>query len=216
LRRRTTSECQGRGFATPPIRTVRVQEVKLPRTFGGDMRTAILVLFTILSLCLPGLTFSQSQLSSEDRKLKELMKNHGLIPENMGEAQITHEYLEYLKVMLKEELGVEDVNSIANPDPQFSSPEKTWTVYKNAMIRGDFDSAYKCLMPRYQKKFRSIVEAIGEERMSKMANAMSPIEKVISYENSAKYSFIRNIEGKDITFYVYFIRVFGEWKIDRY
>jgi hypothetical protein len=193
-----------------------VQEVKFARTFGGDMRTTIVVLFTIFSLCLPGLTFSQSQLSSEDIKFKEQMKTYGLIPEHMDEAQITQEYLKFLKMMLKEEFGIEDINSIGNPDPKFSSPEKTWTVYKNAMIRGDFDSAYKCLMPRYQKKFRSIVGVVGEQRMSEMAKAMNPIEEVISDENSAKYRLIRNIKGNDIAFYVYFLRVFGEWKIDRY
>jgi hypothetical protein len=33
---------------------------------------------------------------------------------------------------------------------------------------------------KISKKFRSIVEAIGEQRMSDIAKAMSPIEKVIS------------------------------------
>lgn len=180
------------------------------------MRTAILTFFIILSLCLPGATFSQSHLSAEDTELLELMKNKGLISKHLREEQITHEYLEYYKVMLKQEWGVDDINSIGNPDPKFSSPEKTWVLYKNAMMKGDFESAYKCLMPGYEKKLRSIVEAIGEKRMREIAEAMNPIEKIIADENSAKYRLIRNIKEKNITFYVYFINVFGEWKIDQY
>ena len=180
------------------------------------MKTAILILLTILSLSLPGVTFSQSHLSSEDRALIEVLKNQSLISQDMNEEQITHEYLDYLKLMLKEEWGVDDVNSIGNPDPKFSSPEKTWSVYKNAMITADFESAYKCLMPRYEKKLRSIVKAVGDKRMSEQAKAMNPIEKVVLDENSAKYRLIRNIKGKDISFYVYFINIFGEWKIDKY
>lgn len=180
------------------------------------MRTTILILFTILSLCLPGVTFSQSHLSSEGRQLIELLKDQGLIPQHMNEEQITDEYLDHLKLMLKEEWGVDDINSIGNPDPKFSSPGKTWSVYKNAMTRGDFESAYRCLMPRYKEKLKSIVEAVGEKKISEKAREMNPIEKVVSDENSAKYRLIRNIKGKDITFYVYFINVFGEWKIDKY
>lgn len=195
---------------------VRLPEIREFRSFGGDMRTTILILFTILSLCLPGVTFSQSHLSSQDRELIELMKDQGLIPQHMNEKQITDEYLDYLKLMLKEEWGVDDIDSIGNPDPKFLSPEKTWSVYKNAMIRGDFESAYRCLMPKYKKKLRSIVKAVGEKKMSEKAKEMNPIEKVVSDENSAKYRLIRSIKGKDITFYVYFINVFGEWKIDQY
>ena len=180
------------------------------------MKSTILILFIILSLCLPRVTFSQTHLSSEDRELIELMKDQGLIPQEINEEQITDTYLNYIKLMLKEELGIEDLNSIGKPDPKLSSPEKTWSLYKNAMIRGDFHSAYLCLMPKYEKKFRSIVEAVGEKEMSEKAKEMNPIKKVVSDENSAKYRLIRNIKGKDITFYVYFINVFGEWKIDQY
>ena len=52
--------------------------------------------------------------------------------------------------------------------------------------------------------------------MSEQAIAMNPIKKVVSDENSAKYRLIRNIKGKEITLYVYFVNIFGEWKVDKY
>lgn len=120
------------------------------------MRTIIIFFFIIFSLCLPEITFSQSHLSPQDRQFLELMKEHGLIPRQMNEEQIPKDYIDYLKLMIKEELGVDNIYSIGNPDPKFASPEKTWSVYKNALMQGDFESAYRCLMPRYEKRIRNI------------------------------------------------------------
>ena len=46
-----------------------------------------------------------------------------------------------------------------------------------------------------------------------MVEKMRAIEKITMDRQQAKYRLKRKIEGNDITFYVYFVNTFGEWRI---
>lgn len=104
---------------------------------------------------------------------------------------------------------------IVGPDKHFSSPEKTWETYKKALMEGDIELAMECHVPG-DKKYREIFSVLGKDKMKKMAEELNPIEKIISDTRSTKYRIKRKMDGKDITFYLYFSNINGEWKIAQY
>jgi hypothetical protein len=168
------------------------------------------LIFTVFISC-AGL--SDSGFSKEDIKYIKLMKKQGLIPRDQD---IPLGYVAAYKKYLKEKLGIDDIDSIGRPDKRFSSPDKTWRLYKSALIAGDFELAHNCLMPRFAEEHDAIRKAIGDEKMKEKAKAMRPIEKVTEEDEAAKYRIKRKMGDQDITFYIYFVRVFGNWKILRY
>jgi hypothetical protein len=155
-------------------------------------------------------------LTQEDLNFIEILKKIGMIDESMSEDNITPELLESVRKLFKEEYGIEDLNSINNPDSRFSNPENTWELYKNALIEGNIELALKCMMPRSAKRQREIYQTLGNEVLKQEAIEMRTIERIVGDDKSAKYRIRRNIKGKDITFYIYFINLFGEWKIEKF
>ena len=104
---------------------------------------------------------------------------------------------------------------IVSPDKRFSSSERTWETYKKALIDGDIDTALECHVPG-NNKYQEIFQIMGQEKLKEMAEKMRPIEKITSDQMSAKYRINRKMQGKDITFYIYFTNINGEWKIMEY
>jgi hypothetical protein len=101
------------------------------------------------------------------------------------------------------------------PDEIFSSPERTWETYRKALMVGDFDLAISCHLPG-DKKYSEIFRLLGKEKMKEAAEKMSPIEKITSDSTMAKYRITRDQDGKEITYYIYFSNMNGEWKIVEY
>ena len=116
---------------------------------------------------------------------------------------------------LKKITGKRKMALIVGSDKRFSSPEATWELYKKALIAGDIDLAMECHLPG-ERRYRELYTALGKEEMKKIAEDMRPIEKVTASETSAKYRIKRLIEGNDITFYIIFDNIDGEWKIEHY
>ena len=104
---------------------------------------------------------------------------------------------------------------IVDPDKRFSSPEKTWETYKKALIEGNMDLAMECHIPGHNK-YREIFSVLGKDEMKKMAIKMKPIGKITFDEMRAKYRITRDHEGNEITYYIYFSNINGEWKIAQY
>jgi tetratricopeptide (TPR) repeat protein len=104
---------------------------------------------------------------------------------------------------------------IVNPDKRFSSPEKTWETYKKALMAGDLDLALECHIPN-NNKYRQIFKLMGKDKMKKMAEKMNPIGKITLDDMRAKYRITRNEKGNEITYYIYFSNINGEWKIVQY
>ena len=148
-----------------------------------------------------------------DPKILAPLKQAGLIPEEMD--GIPKKQLKYLKLILKQELGVNSLDDINNPDPKFSSPEKTWEVYKAALIKGNLELAEECHIHRNSNQI-TIYKKIGVEKTKELAMNFRPIEKVYGDKERCKYRIKRYISGNDITFYIYFANVFGEWKIEQF
>jgi hypothetical protein len=54
---------------------------------------------------------------------------------------------------------------------------------------------------------------MGKERMIELGEKMGNIGKVIAGENEAKYRIRRMEKDKEITYYIYFHNIDGEWKM---
>ena len=104
---------------------------------------------------------------------------------------------------------------IVNPDKRFSSPEKTWETYRQALIAGDLDLALECHVPS-NNKYEQIFKLMGKDKLKKMAEKMNPIGKITLNDKRAKYRIKRNEKGNEITYYIYFSNINGEWKIVQY
>jgi hypothetical protein len=173
--------------------------------------STLLLTFTFLTGVLSG-----SDLSSEDIKYIEFFKKQGLLPENINEGNISTEKLKELIEYLKRESGIDDIDSIEKPDDRFSSPEKTWELYRSSFLAGDIELANRCLMPDYREKHDAIRKAIGDDIMKRKVEEMKPIDKVVEEDGRAKYRIKRKMGDQDITYYIYFVQVFGNWKISEY
>ena len=170
--------------------------------------------FIILVIIFTTPVIYAGNLTPEEIKTVELMKKKGLIPPETDIKDINTEDIMLIQYMIKEQLGIDDINNIGNPDPRFASPERTWETYKQAMIDGDFSLLKKCHMPN--AKNVEIYKEIGKEKTKEIALAMKPIELVTGDENSAKYRIKREENGQDITYFISFNNIFGEWKIDQF
>lgn len=148
----------------------------------------------------------------------KLMEEKGFIPNQETAEKISPSELLSLNMFLKK-LGIFDIKSWI-PDKKFSSPEKTWTVYKSALQKQDFDTAFKCMVPNLADKHKKMYKTLGYEKMEGYAKDMRPIEKITGDEKRAKYRIKKEeiINGKafDITYYINFVDIYGEWKIESF
>jgi hypothetical protein len=107
-------------------------------------------------------------------------------------------------------------NNIIPPDPRFASPDMTWNLYKESLVKGDLESVLQCLSPNYALIQQQIFQPLGKEGMKKIGLEMRPIQKVKQDKETAKYRIRKNEKGKEITYYIQFINIEGNWKIDAF
>jgi hypothetical protein len=144
----------------------------------------------------------QSALSAEEREIAEALEAQGLFPDGVTADTISARELHFFMAYLREELGIEDIKDVGDPDPRFSTPESTWETHKTAMIEGDWDLSDQCLMPREARRKKVMRQALGEEKIQETAEAMLPIQRITGDEKRAKYRIHRMIKGQKITFYI--------------
>ena len=159
---------------------------------------------------------SASSLSDEDLRFFKFFQKHGMIPEDMDMSNFPPDQIKGIVELFKKESGADDIDFVENPDDRFSSPEKTWALYRSAFLAGDIELSNRCLMPKFREKHEAIRKAIGDEKMKRKIEEMRPIERIYEEDGGAKYRIKRKIGDNDITFYVYFVEVFGKWRIYRY
>jgi hypothetical protein len=116
---------------------------------------------------------------------------------------------------MSSKLGIKDFRSW-KPDPIFSSPEKTWGVYKKALSTYDLDLAIRCHAVNTREKYKNILTALGPDKIKEMVKNMNSLERISGDMNSAEYRLERKENSQMITYMVYFSNYFGEWKIEFY
>jgi hypothetical protein len=107
------------------------------------------------------------------------------------------------------------IELIVGPDKRFSSPEKTWETYRNALIEGNLDLAAECYVPG-RIGHRRAFEHLGREKMKEIGRSMGDIHKVKSGETMAEYMIIRKEQGGEISYGIYFHNIDGEWKMEEF
>jgi len=155
-----------------------------------------------------------SDLTQEDLRFIDLLKENGLLTNKDLMAKPTHKQL----IRYKEYLGlIMDINSIGKPpDPRYSSPEKTFQLYKDSLIKGDVELAVSCFTVHRAKDQREILKALGKDVLKKVAENMQPIEKITQDDRMAEYTIVIIEDGKNMSYDISFINTFGNWKIEQF
>lgn len=104
------------------------------------------------------------------------------------------------------------IEVIIGLDIRFSSPEKTWETYRNALMAGDIDLAMECYVPG-EWKDRKIFTLLGTEKMKEIGKSMGNILKVKASETMAEYMIIKKKNGKELSYAIRFQNIDGEWKM---
>ena len=96
---------------------------------------------------------------------------------------------------------------------QFASPEQTWTLYKNALLEGDYELTEKCCCPG-KTKHVFVYKRMRESKRQQILQNIKSLEKVYLKKDEAKYKLIKDVNGVDVSSYVYFARIDNQWKIE--
>jgi hypothetical protein len=127
-----------------------------------------------------------------------------------------HEKTEKLLRELEKISKKRGIEIIIEPDKRFSSPEKTWETYKKAFSEGDFETVKECYAPGGGATIKAFRE-IGKEKMKEIGETMGDIQKITGNKESAKYRIKRKEKYQDkeqeITYYINFHNIDGEWKM---
>jgi hypothetical protein len=132
---------------------------------------------------------------------------------NISQAQFDE-----LKIYMEKEYGLNEsmICTFVTPNSRLSSPESTWALYKDSLLNGQIEDALGCFSLKSIKIYKDILAVLGKEKMKKIALEMQPIQKIKQDADSAKYRIKRNEGGREITYYIYFQNMFGNWRIENY
>ena len=101
---------------------------------------------------------------------------------------------------------------ITGPDKRFSSPEKTWEVYRNALSEGDVDTVMECYVSGIYKE-RRIFNFLTKDQLKQMAEDMGNIERITGNEHRAEYRIMQKYKDKEVAFHINFANIDGEWRM---
>jgi ankyrin repeat protein len=142
------------------------------------------------------------------------LKASGLIPSEVSPAEIWPKELEMYLALMTNRFGIDKPEEY-KPDSRLSSPEKTWELHKQSAINGDFTLLEKTLT-RPGHPLLEIFKSLSIDKRRGLINEMKSIEQITQDESKAKYRIHKTIKGEEITFYIYFTKMFGEWRIEDY
>jgi len=104
---------------------------------------------------------------------------------------------------------------ISAANRQYSSPEQTWSLYRDALIKGDYELAKKCCSEGKTKQV-SVFERMNEFKRQRLLQDIKSFKKIHMEGDTAKYQMVRKVNGVNINSYVYFSRIDNEWKIEHH
>jgi tetratricopeptide (TPR) repeat protein len=103
---------------------------------------------------------------------------------------------------------------VLGPDSRFSSPEKTFEIYKKALIEGNLEGIAECYVSGQGVKMKELFSAIGKEKTRDIGSEMGSIQKITGNDQTTKYRILRKENGQDITYFIIFHNIDGEWKME--
>lgn len=146
------------------------------------------------------------------KRVEELRAN-SLLPPRLDIKEITPRNLKHYLDVLRQQ-GISEPDSY-QPDLRLATPEKTRELHKAAMLNNDGDLFRKTLS-RSDHPLAEIFALLDPAKRKKIAAEIRPTERISMEKNRAQYRIKREMEGEEITFYIYFVKILGEWKIEDY
>jgi hypothetical protein len=118
-----------------------------------------------------------------------------------------------LKSMLEKIGQQQRMEIITDADVQFSSPQKTWEIYKNALREGNVELALECFISEKIPQYKKLFDLLGKDNLKAMGMENDRIEEVRRSENEAEYGIIVKRDGKLLSYQLKFVNDGGNWKI---
>ncbi|MBA3028378.1 MAG: hypothetical protein FP814_10695 [Desulfobacterium sp.] len=94
-------------------------------------------------------------------------------------------------------------------DQRFSSPEKTFALYKKLLLSGDLKIVTECLMPhRAEQYYNLLTELHKANKLEEFAKGLPDNIRLESeYDPYYDYAMIAEQDGKKFSFVVQFIKI---------
>ena len=108
-----------------------------------------------------------------------------------------------------------NITMVLGADQKFSTPEKTWQLFIASLAKKDIDEAVKCFSPSYQAKYQKIFAQM-KDKLDVMAEDMQEIRKIKEDAGRMEYEILQDGHGEKYSYGIYFINIFGEWKIEQF
>lgn len=103
------------------------------------------------------------------------------------------------------------INLTTQPDPRMSSPEKTWNLLIASLKSGDLDTAFACMTPGIQNKFRPIFTQLPPDKLRAMAESFRGFAMTTHMGDGMEEAVV--VRGTQAGM-IYFVNVGGAWKIN--
>jgi hypothetical protein len=98
-------------------------------------------------------------------------------------------------------------------DFSLDSPLSIWEAFKEALRLGDVEGAVAFIASPAQNRYRGLFLVWGANRMKDAADNMPSLEQVTLTKSRGEFRLLKEIQGVDISFPVFFVRESGEWRI---
>jgi len=195
--------------------------LSVPENNRGQIKTYKEATSTTRSDSAPTAKYSdQLNLSASDKCYLKMFGRifSGNVLTDYNAIGLTRDKFDQLKIEMQKRYGVNDETICASltPDARFSSPDSTWALYKEALIKADIKQAMECFSLESVARYRAVFAALGKEKMKRMGLDMQPVQKITQSSTSAKYRIRRNEREQEITYYIYFGNEFENWKIQQF
>jgi hypothetical protein len=105
---------------------------------------------------------------------------------------------------------------VSSPKPIYSSPESTWLIYNNAISNYDMKTAMDCLTPASAQKLKKTFEVVKKGDIINIGKNNIGFEKVSMDSSRAEYRIQQLEKESKITYEIEFVKIFGNWKIEKY
>jgi hypothetical protein len=168
------------------------------------------------------LTASASSVDESDEKaLKAFLAKYPDSYYSLFLRYYFYKYYQENRMPEKSEGLLEEIEKIAvtrhieittGPDERFSSPEKTWDTFRNALSTGDIDTVMECYVPGTSME-RRVFSLMNKDQLRQMSEEMGDIERVTGNEKRAEYRIKRTFGEKNVSFPMNFVNMDGEWRM---
>ena len=190
------------------------------------MKNSMILFAVVLALSAPQISYSQSNLSSEDLKYIKEMKEKHLWPDKVKEEDVTPEKLIEIKKIIKEmEAYIKAKQEMETRKPLTDNElaqldtllRSKWDAMRDALSKSEIDRAVNYFSDSTKNTYRKIFGALSPKECKQLAQDLGNIQFIREMGYSAEYDLRRVENGKEYSYQIIFEKTMdGEWKISRF